>query len=142
VTAAVVSDGSGRILAARRAPGQRLAGKWEFPGGKIEPDEEPRACLEREIREELGVEIRAGELVAESRYDYEHARIALEAYHAELVSGDFTLSVHDRIAWIERESLGDFDFAPADLPVVEALAERDGAPGRRRVTRNRRGGPA
>lgn len=120
VTAAIIVHNN-RVLIARRGPGQKLAGKWEFPGGKIEVGETPEACLVREIKEELGVEIEIDEFFGESLYRYEAGEIRLLGYKAKWVAGDIKTTVHSEIRWIGQDELGDYDFAPADLPFVEKL---------------------
>lgn len=120
VTAAVIVR-EGRVLIVRRGPGERHAGFWEFPGGKIRPGETPQACLERELREELGIWTRAGEIFAVSEYRYDHGAVRLIAISTEIESGDVTLSVHDRAEWARIEALGAYELLPADLPVSEKL---------------------
>lgn len=120
VTAAIIVHDN-RVLIARRGLGQKLAGKWEFPGGKIEAGETPKACLVREIKEELGVEIEIDGFFGESLYRYETGEIRLLGYKAKLVSGDLRATVHSQIRWVKPDELGNYDFAPADLPFVEKL---------------------
>jgi 8-oxo-dGTP diphosphatase len=122
VTAAIIRKDN-RVLIAERAPGENLAGKWEFPGGKIEPGETPQECLKREIREELEVDIDVLDLFGESIYTYHSGTIKLMAFWCQWISGDFTLNVHSRIEWVTRSELDLYDFAPADLPLVERLKE-------------------
>ena len=71
----------GKILIARRKTGDNLAGKWEFPGGKLEPGETPEACLKRELKEEFGVETRIGEFICASKFEYKHLPIELSLIH-------------------------------------------------------------
>jgi 8-oxo-dGTP diphosphatase len=110
-----------RILIARRKQGSRLAGKWEFPGGKLEPDETPEECLYREIIEELGIKIKVGEFFCSSKYCYEHISIELLVYSAEYLSGEMTLTDHDAVNWVTKSELNSYDFAEADIPVVNRL---------------------
>jgi len=117
----IVSDG--RVLLTRRAENEHEAGLWEFPGGKLEAGETPQQCLERELREELGVRIRAGKVLAESDYRYHHGAIRLLAIWAEIVSGPMALSVHDRAEWVSLEQLESYDLAPADVPIARKLRE-------------------
>lgn len=124
VAAGLVIDDDGRVLVARRAPGEALEGKWEFPGGKLEPGESAEECLVREFREEFGVEIEVRGYVASSRFDYDHVSIELLGYEARHRSGEFSPTVHDRIEWVAPENMGSVDFAEADLPIVAALAAR------------------
>ena len=84
VTAAIIQSGDS-FLIARRAPGEKLAGFWEFPGGKVEPNETLQECLERELKEELGLTVRAGDVITESAYHYEHGSINLVAISASIV---------------------------------------------------------
>lgn len=120
VTAAIIlKDNS--VLIAQRAPGDKLAGKWEFPGGKIEPRETPQECLKREIKEELDVDIEVLDFFAESIYTYNSGKIRLMAFWCKWVSGDFTLKVHSNFAWVNHNDLALYDFAPADIPLVEKL---------------------
>ena len=120
VVAAAV-EREGRVLVVRRAPGQKLEGKWEFPGGKVEPGEGEAAALEREMREELGVCGKAGGFVGEHPFSYDFGTINLKLYRFTWLSGDMALSVHDRMDWVLPEALTEVDFAPADVPLAERL---------------------
>lgn len=126
VTAAIIMHDH-LMLIAQRGPGQNLAGKWEFPGGKIEPGETPEACLTREIKEELDIDIEVVGFFAESIYRYEAGQIRLLAFTANWIGGELQAKEHSQIRWINREQLADFDFAPADRPFVEQLRRAETA---------------
>jgi 8-oxo-dGTP diphosphatase len=121
--AAAVIEKEGKILIARRKQGDTQSGKWEFPGGKIEPGETPEACLKRELREELGIEAEVGAFLCSTRFAYLHMAVELLFYRTAYVSGEITLREHDRIEWVSPEALTDFDFLEADRPVLEKLKE-------------------
>jgi len=108
-------------LIARRPATDRLANKWEFPGGKVEEGESPEACLARELNEELGIEVRIGSFLGESCYHYEHISIRLLAYRVCWIAGDLHPRVHDEIRWVSLDQLDHHEFAPADIPFVEKL---------------------
>jgi 8-oxo-dGTP diphosphatase len=91
VTAALITNGD-RILITHRSLIDKMAGKWEFPGGKIEPGETPEACLAREIVEKLGVTIDVGDFFADSIYTYEFGSIQLLSYWATIQKGQVTFS--------------------------------------------------
>ena len=120
VTAAIILKNN-KILIAQRAIGENLAGKWEFPGGKLEQGETPQECLKREIREELDVIIEVVDFFGESIYTYQSGTIKLMAFWCKWISGDFTLRVHSQIVWAKHHELDLYDFAPADIPLVETL---------------------
>ena len=119
--AAAVFIQNGSVLVARRAPGQHLESKWEFPGGKIEENETPEECLHRELEEELGVKVEVGDYLGKSLFSYPNKNIRLLAYYVELLSGDFSLSVHDKITWVKIEDLPSVDLAEADIPISSIL---------------------
>lgn len=121
LVAAAIIISHGKVLIAQRAQGLRLAGKWEFPGGKVEPGETPEECLKREIREELGIEIAVDGFFGESVYHYDIGPIRLLAYKASWTGGDLRLTEHEQIKWVKPEKLDDYDFSPADLPFIEKL---------------------
>lgn len=120
VTAAIIEK-DGRILAARRGPGQHLAGFWEFPGGKVEDGESHKECLQRELDEEFSVNCQVGHFIAESIYDYGHKIIQLFGYYVHHITGSFRLTDHDKICWLPVEELSTLRWAPADIPLVEKL---------------------
>nr|WP_276576443.1 8-oxo-dGTP diphosphatase MutT [Caldicoprobacter algeriensis] len=122
VAAAIIIKNN-KILIAQRAEGQKLAGKWEFPGGKIEDGETPEECLKREIKEELDIDIEVDGFFGESVYTYGTETISLIAYKARFKGGQCKLKVHSRAEWVEPHELVNYDFAPADVPFVEKLRE-------------------
>jgi 8-oxo-dGTP diphosphatase len=121
VVGAVIVRGE-QILAARRAPGGSAAGLWEFPGGKIEPDESPQQALRREVREELGVEITVGWLIGRGEGDAGDRDLHLDCYWAR-VDGEQPLDStdHDRLEWVDRADLRELDWAGPDVPIVETI---------------------
>lgn len=124
VAAAIVRDG--RVLAALRGPGMKLAGHWELPGGKVEPGEPDRAALRREILEELGVEVRVGEGLGESVFAYEVVTVRLVAYACALETGEPAPTEHERIGWFSADELDPLTWAPADVPLLDAVRVRLG----------------
>lgn len=119
--AAAVVHLNGKILITRRAPGQKLAGMWEFPGGKLEHGETPQDCIIRELREELGVESVAGEILTSTTYSYPGGTIELIAVSVVLQSIQFVLQVHDLSEWVQPHELLRYDLAPADVPIAEEI---------------------
>lgn len=124
VTAAIVLKDS-RVLLARRAPGQKNAGMWEFPGGKVERGETDERCLEREMYEEFGVTGKTGKHVADNRYVYGALgeAILLCAYVFEWLAGEFELRVHDEIRWVDAEELMQLVLSPADVEIATRVRE-------------------
>ena len=120
VTAAIIKKESD-ILIARRAAKKHLAGYWEFPGGKIEEGETPQECLKRELEEELGIVVNVGEFFMENCHHYGGKIIHLKAYLCEHVSGDIILNDHDQFEWVDKSEFGNYKFAPADIPFINAL---------------------
>ena len=124
VAAAIIRSGDMTLLT-RRKPGETLAGYWEFPGGKIEKNETIQQCLEREIKEELNINIKAGSIITSSLYKYSHGAIELIAIGAEIISGDMHLMVHDKADWVPVPDLLEYNLAPADIPIAKELIEND-----------------
>ena len=120
VTAAIWLE-NGRVLIARRRPGVSHAGLWEFPGGKVRPGETPEQCLQREIQEELGVEIAVGKFFGESIYADEAKTIRLLAYRVSGISAEISLNDHAELAWVAMADLGGYRFCPADVSLVSKL---------------------
>lgn len=120
VAAAVIISG-GKILIARRKMGEPHAGYWEFPGGKVEEGESPQECLERELIEELGLKVRAGEIIAKSEDRSGHGSFTIMAIEAELLGGEIKLTVHDRVDWVDLKDLQTVKLAPADEELVQAI---------------------
>lgn len=114
----------GRVLLTRRGPTLDMAGKWEFPGGKVEPDEAPEAALAREVAEELGLAIAVGDRLGRGSALVAGRRIVLDVYAARSAGGELRLAEHDAAVWFGAGELGRLDWPEADLPVLPALARR------------------
>ncbi len=113
------------ILIAQRRDTDKLAGKWEFPGGKIEDNESPQECLRREMKEEFDIDVVIGGFFGESTYHYETGKIQLLAYYTTWKGGKFSLNAHAAIKWVSLNQLQEFEFAPADKPFVEKLQQKN-----------------
>lgn len=114
---------SGRLLIAQRPAGKHMAGKWEFPGGKIEKGETPEQALERELREELDIDVRAGRIYHAVAHSYPEKDILLLFYRCRLLSGEPRPVEEADVRWIEADELDSFDWAEADVPVIRLLME-------------------
>jgi 8-oxo-dGTP diphosphatase len=122
VTAGVVFR-DGCILVARRKTGSHLEGLWEFPGGKLKPNEAPEESLIREFREELGVEIRVGRILDVVFHRYPEKSVLLLFYACELVEGEPRPLDVMELAWVKRADLPGLDWVPADVAFIRKLAE-------------------
>jgi 8-oxo-dGTP diphosphatase len=119
VGAAVLRDDPPRVLASRRTEPPRLAGLWEFPGGKVEASESDEQALARELREELGVEVVVGERLGPDLPIGETA--VLRVYRCRIVAGEPALVDHDEHRWLTADELEDVPWIPVDLPLVAEL---------------------
>jgi 8-oxo-dGTP diphosphatase len=121
VVAAAVIERGGAFLLTRRLKGTHLAGRWEFPGGKCEEGESHEACLARELREELDVEIAVGALVFSTRHAYPERVVSLHFYAAEL-RGEPRPQLGQEMRWVPRQELRELDFPEADADLIEELS--------------------
>ncbi len=122
VVAAIVQRG-GRLLICRRKPDQAHPLKWEFPGGKVEPGEEPAEALERELREELAIDARIGAEVERYQYCYPGRNpILLVFYSVTEFAGEPRNRIFQEIRWAPPARLADFDFLEGDVEFVRRLA--------------------
>ncbi|MDE2069978.1 MAG: Nudix family hydrolase [Gammaproteobacteria bacterium] len=121
VVAAVLKDGQGRVLVNQRPAGKPWPGYWEFPGGKIEAGETPRAALERELQEELGLAVHAAQAWLQLSYDYPEQRVELQIWRVLRYSGAAQAHEGQAFAWVRPEALGGLNLLPADAPIVRAL---------------------
>ena len=104
VVAAIICDGN-RIFATQRGYGE-WKDWWEFPGGKMEPNETPEVALQREIREELATEIFVESLLTTVDYDYPNFHLTMHCYLCKVKNGNLTLLEHEAAKWLTRNELG------------------------------------
>ncbi|MCA1710427.1 MAG: (deoxy)nucleoside triphosphate pyrophosphohydrolase [Actinobacteria bacterium] len=119
VGAALLRDDPPRVLASRRTEPPRLAGLWEFPGGKVEPGESDEQALVRELSEELGVDAEVGDRLGNDLPIGETA--VLRVYVCRIVTGEPALVDHDEHRWLTADELDDVPWIPVDLPLVAEL---------------------
>ncbi len=123
VSAALIFDDSGHFLVAQRSRG-KLAGKWEFPGGKIEPNENEKEAITREMMEELAISVLPEKIVGVFSHTYAEQEIELTLVHCSFCGRQEDLvsdGSHLQHSWIDFEQAEDFDFAPLDREIVEFL---------------------
>ena len=126
VVAAVIKaaneQGEPMIFATQRGYGD-LKGGWEFPGGKIEEGETPQEALKREIMEELDTEIKVGKLIDTIEYDYPAFHLSMDCFWCEIVKGELVLKEHEAARWLTREQLGEVEWLPADVTLIEKVGD-------------------
>jgi 8-oxo-dGTP diphosphatase len=119
VAAVIIVDG--RVLAAERSAPPEVAGRWEFPGGKVEPGETDAQALARECLEELGVRVTVGERVGPD-VPLAHGRAVLRVFTVELLNGDMPEALeHTSMRWLAAGELDSVPWLPADKPIVAEL---------------------
>ena len=121
VVAAVLEDAAGRVLLARRPDHLRHGGLWEFPGGKVEPEESPYAALVRELEEELGVRVGSAEPLIRIPYPYECGPVLLDVWRVGAFAGEPVAQEGQRLEWAAREALAGYAYPEANRGVVAAL---------------------
>ena len=124
VAAAMISRGDGRILICQRPETKARALGWEFPGGKIESGETISQALIRECREELAIEIRASEEIAQVEYAYPDVCVHLHLLACKIHSGAPTALEHREIRWALPAEFAEYDFCPADRQLIDQLKSR------------------
>ena len=120
VVAAIIHDDNGRIFATQRGYGE-FKDYWEFPGGKIEPDETRENALQREIWEELETKIIIERMVTTIQYDYPSFHLVMHCFMCQIMSGRLTLKEHKAARWLTKEELNSVKWLPADLAVIKEL---------------------
>ncbi|GAA0507576.1 DNA mismatch repair protein MutT [Paractinoplanes deccanensis] len=119
MAAVIISDG--RVLACERSAPPEVAGRWEFPGGKVEPGETEEQALARECVEELGVRVEVGARVGPD-VSLAHGRAVLRVFNARLLDGDMPRALeHTSMRWLGVDELDSVHWLPADKPIVAEL---------------------
>ncbi len=123
VVAAVICDdmkAPTKVFATARGYGEYKGG-WEFPGGKIEPNETPKEALVREIKEELATDIEVGELIGTIEYDYPTFHLSMDCFWSQVVSGQLELLEAQAARWLDKNSMDDVEWLPADITIVDKI---------------------
>ena len=125
VSAVALIDPDGRVLLAQRPEGKSLAGLWEFPGGKVEPDESPEAALIRELKEELGINTWQSCLapLTFASHSYDSFHLLMPLFACRRWEGIVQGLEGQRLAWVKAENLRDYPMPPADVPLIPILRE-------------------
>ncbi|MBL8270033.1 8-oxo-dGTP diphosphatase MutT [Steroidobacter sp.] len=121
VVAGALFDEQGRVLIAQRPPGKHMAGGWEFPGGKVEPNELPIDGLKRELREELGVETHEATQLIAYEHAYSHRTVLLDLWLVLRYSGEPSSLEGQPLQWVAIDELEATGLLEADLPMIPAL---------------------
>lgn len=122
VVAAVIIKNN-KILCTQRGNTKYLAYKWEFPDGKVDPDEQLEDALIREIQEELGCSISIIKYLLTTKHHYDFGTVKINAFLCQLIDNDPVCLEHNKICWLDSNELNDLDWAQADLPIVYFLTK-------------------
>lgn len=117
---AAILHRDGAYFTTQRGYGE-FEGMWEFPGGKIEPDESPEDALKREIREELGIDITIDKFLCTTEYDYPSFHLTMHCYLCRVEVGEIELREHKSASWLRPEEIGSVEWLPADKDVISRL---------------------
>lgn len=124
VVAALIEKDNKYLIAKRSTGDPNVLGKWEFPGGKVETNEDEMKAIEREIYEEFELIIEAVNFIVNNVCEYPDKIVDLRLYKCKYIEGDFRLHDHSEYRWAETSELLNYDLAPADIPLAEYLNER------------------
>ena len=122
IVVAALIEKDNKYLNARRSTGSKdVLGKWEFPGGKVEENESDKQAIEREIKEEFGMEIKAIRFLKNNVYNYPDKVVDLRLYECKYISGEFSLHDHFEYKFEEKNNIIKYDLCPADISLAQYL---------------------
>lgn len=122
VVAALIKKDNNVLIARRSTGDENVLGKWEFPGGKVEPNETEGHAIEREIKEEFELDIKANKYITNNVCEYPTKIVDLRLYECEYISGEFKLHDHSEYKWVNINELLNYDLAPADIPLAKYIS--------------------
>ena len=125
VVAVVLVDRDGRVLLAQRPEGKKMAGLWEFPGGKVEQGETPEHALIRELHEELGIDTKTSCLapLTFASHSYDDFHLFMPVFVCRVWKGAVTAKEHKAIAWVYPKDFDKYPMPPADIPLIPVLRD-------------------
>ena len=123
VVAALIKKNNKYLIAKRSTGSEEVLGKWEFPGGKVEKNESEEDAIERQIKEEFEMNIKAIRFLTNNICEYPSKTIDLRLYECKYISGDFHLHDHSEYVFVNKNNIIDYDLAPADIPLAEFVKE-------------------
>ena len=122
VVAALIKKDNNVLIARRSTGDENVLGKWEFPGGKVEPNETEEHAIEREIKEEFELIIKTNKYITNNVCEYPTKIVDLKLYECEYISGEFKLHDHSEYQWVNINELLNYDLAPADIPLAKYIS--------------------
>lgn len=125
VAVGVIENKGGDILIAKRGGNQHLAGLWEFPGGKIENGESADSALERELYEEIGIHIQSAQFIFDVPFEYAEKKVTLHIFLVRKFTGDAHGNEGQKIKWVAKSELDQFEFPEANKPILVYLSQLD-----------------
>ena len=123
VVAALIEKDNKVLIAKRSTGSEEVLGKWEFPGGKVEKNETEKQAIEREIKEEFELVIKAKDYIVNNICEYPTKTVNLKLYSCKYISGEFKLHDHSEYKWVDKTELLNYDLAPADIPLAKFVKE-------------------
>lgn len=121
VTAGIIWKGDKFLITQRFSDDATIPGLWEFPGGKLEDAETLEECLNREIKEELEIEVKVVKQILVNEHEYPNKSVRLYFYDTEYISGNIKLNDHADYKWIAADEIDNYEFPPADIPVLNEI---------------------
>ena len=123
VVAALIKKDDKILIAKRTTGDEQLIGKWEFPGGKIEPGETELQAIEREIYEEFEIKIKDKKFIINNLCEYPNKTVDLRLYECDYITGDLKLHEHSEYKWVNKSEFLNYDLATADIPLAQHVAK-------------------
>jgi len=123
VVAALIEKDNKFLIAKRATGDQNVIGRWEFPGGKVEAEESEKDAIEREIKEEFDLEIKAIKFITNNVCEYPSKTIDLRLYECKYIKGQFNLHDHSEYRFVSKDEISNYDLCPADVQLVKAIKE-------------------
>lgn len=123
VVCGIIQNDRGELLACLRPMGKHLGGKWEFPGGKVDPGESHENALIRELQEELGIIVQVGRALRPVVWSYEKKWIRLSPFFCCITGGDLQPLEHEKLTWCAPEDFNSLDWADADQPILREILQ-------------------